>query len=332
MKRALLSTTILGISLLLPSQASAAAFSTIYSFGDSLSDTGNVFATTGGAFPPGPPIGQYSEGRFSNGKIWIEYLKDKLGIPLVDSAFGGATTGKVNTLNNFLGLSVLPGLEQEILSFAANNPVADSNALYVVWAGANDYLPNASSYNTPDTPLNNIKMAVDTLVGIGAKKIMVVNLPDLGKIPQTSGLSADGICPPNINTGQDADCLNELTVAHNAGLLNLFSSLPPEIQIFQVDVNSLLDNIIANPTQFGFTNVTDACYIFPNSPCSNSNEYFFWDTLHPSTEGHRLVGELAFNALGIPEPLTILGTSTAFLFGTFFKKEISQRRKQNKSN
>lgn len=102
MKNESLISSILAIFILFPSQAMAAVFSKIYGFGDSLSDTGNVnqlvLQATGGTltFPPSPP---YDGGRFSNKKIWLELLAERLGLPLVNSSFGGATTGDQNTLN-----------------------------------------------------------------------------------------------------------------------------------------------------------------------------------------------------------------------------------------
>ena len=44
--------------------ASASAFSNVFVYGDSLSDTGNIFTFSKGAIPPSPP---YYHGRFSNG-------------------------------------------------------------------------------------------------------------------------------------------------------------------------------------------------------------------------------------------------------------------------
>jgi phospholipase/lecithinase/hemolysin len=51
--------------------------SNIFVFGDSLSDTGNLFKLTGDLFPPSPP---YFNGRLSNGKVAVEYLDDRLGL------------------------------------------------------------------------------------------------------------------------------------------------------------------------------------------------------------------------------------------------------------
>ena len=103
-------------------------------FGDSLSDTGNLYRATGNLIPPPP----YFNGRLSNGPLWVEYLAPKLNLtytPQTNFAFAGATTGTLNTT-----LPIFPGLQQEVNQFTALNPVADPAALYIVWSGANDYL------------------------------------------------------------------------------------------------------------------------------------------------------------------------------------------------
>ena len=53
--------------------AHAQPYSGIVIFGDSLSDTGNVRAATGGAFP-NLAEGPYFNGRFSNGPIWVDFF------------------------------------------------------------------------------------------------------------------------------------------------------------------------------------------------------------------------------------------------------------------
>ena len=300
------------ISFLWSSPVIAAGFSKIYAFGDSLSDTGNISAITGIDFPPPP----YFEGRFSNGPVWVEVLAEKLGVEVENFAVGGATTGDRNTSDNIL--PQLPGLEQQIDNFVTvTNSMAESDALYTIWAGADDYLPTENPtfmpFDTPDVTLSNIQTAIDDLIGVGAKKLMVLNLPSLGKVPRTSS-SLDGICPPDEQF--DADCLNDLTIAHNNGLSSLSNALSTEVEITLVDVNSLFDRALANPELFGFTNVTEACLkTSVPSICSNQDEYLFWDFIHPNSQGHRLVGELAFQALTVPEPTSILGLLALGTFG-----------------
>src|ERR1043165_7474947 len=97
----LMATTLaLGLSLV-PVLATAGPFRGVVVFGDSLSDSGNVFAATkpvlAKAIPVSPP---YFQGRFSNGPVWVAILAEQLGLPLrpflqgdTNFAFGGAATG-----------------------------------------------------------------------------------------------------------------------------------------------------------------------------------------------------------------------------------------------
>lgn len=310
----------LTLSILLPLQAEAADFSNIYAFGDSLTDTDNVFNLTGQ--PPSP----YFMGRASNGLLWVEYLADKLNLSIQPStssgtnfAFSGATTGTANTLD----VPQFPGLQQEVLGYlSSNNFMADPDALYTVWAGANDYLPTDSTtftpYTEPTITVDNLAFVVGALANAGAKNFLVVNLPDLGELPRTLNTSG-------------ADALNDLTQAHNILLSVELDNLPlsPDVDISILDVNSLFDNILANPASFNFTNVTDPCFDrVAQTICSNSDEYFFWDDLHPTTDAHRLIGNLAIRTLGVPEPSFVPGVAIIGIWGV---AEVLRRQKQKLS-
>lgn len=79
-----------GVAILAALAAPAAKAGSLYVFGDSLSDDGNLYKLTG--LPPAP----YYKGRFSNGPVWVEYLPALSGLsssPANNFAYGGAFTG-----------------------------------------------------------------------------------------------------------------------------------------------------------------------------------------------------------------------------------------------
>ncbi|HEY9725579.1 MAG TPA: SGNH/GDSL hydrolase family protein [Chroococcales cyanobacterium] len=333
MKKQILAGGFVLFCVLSPLKALAASFSSMYVFGDSLSDTGNTFnvskALTGTGYPQPP----YFEGHLSNGPNWVDYLAEDLGlnpVPVttiapgvlptegINFAFAGATTGTDNTVD-----PRLPALQQEITAFqgllAQTAQPADPNALYIVWAGANDYLPTQSTtftpFTTPGPSISNLSFALNTLVQAGAKNLMVVNLPNLGELPLTRNTP--------ISQG-----LNSLAQAHNAQLTTLTQSLGSDVNVTSVDVNTLFTNAINNPAQFGFTNVTDPC--FNNiTVCNSPNQYLFWDGIHPTTATHQFIADLAFNSLNsepsqsVPEPTSVLGLLVFSVLGskTLFKSK-----------
>ncbi|MBW4490002.1 MAG: SGNH/GDSL hydrolase family protein [Trichocoleus desertorum ATA4-8-CV12] len=299
-----------------PSTAATLSFNQVYFFGDSLSDPGNAYRASGGLVPPSPPYAQ----RFSNGPVWAEYLAGQLGLSPLPStqlsaqnppiqganfAFGGATSGTANTV-----FPLFPALQQQIAQFLSLPLPANPNALFVLWAGANDYLPTQSAFqpfNDPNPSVTNLTTAVTALEGAGARSILVLNLPDLGTLPLT-------------RTTPDAQRLNNLSQAHNNLLFqeigNLERSPGFDANIIPLDVNALFQQVISQPSQFGFTNVTEPCFNQqPFSICSNPNEYLFWDSIHPTTAAHQAISNLALTTLrssdedpaSVPEPTATLG-------------------------
>lgn len=329
----------LGTGFYLGEPAEAASFTNIYAFGDSLSDSGNVYdfsSKLGFPVPPSP----YFDGRFSNGPVWVESLASKLGLTISPSlaggnnfAYGGAESGTENVFDPLLkpfGLT-LPGLQQEVQSFVGGlpNQAADPKALYTVWAGANDYLGGGQTTDT--ATIDNLLNAVTSLNDAGAKNILVVNLPDLGKIPGS------------LNT-PEAPALSALSQQHNSDLAlrlaNLSRDRGSSINIIPLDVYSTFEAIIADPTEYGFTNVTQGCINPPppfpptyNSPCNDQksvqNQYFSWDGLHPTEPGHRLIAEAAFSAVKpVPEPSSTLGVLTFGALGAGWLLKRRQRQQQ----
>lgn len=70
--RRLIGTALVGAAALATLPAAAGPYSSLTVFGDSLSDTGNIFIATGGAQPPSNQ--PYFNGRFSDGPVWVDTL------------------------------------------------------------------------------------------------------------------------------------------------------------------------------------------------------------------------------------------------------------------
>ena len=312
----------IALATLFPAAAEAASFTSLYVFGDSLSDTGNLYRATGNLIPPPP----YFNGRLSNGPLWVEYLAPKLNLtytPQTNFAFAGATTGTLNTT-----LPIFPGLQQEVNQFTALNPVADPAALYIVWSGANDYL--GGGQQNPAIPVSNLSTAIQSLAGVGAKNILVANLPDLGKLPGVIG-------NPPASAG-----LTALSGAHNSFLAQTLSLLSPSlsasgVNLIPLDINALVNDALTNPAKYGFTNTTQSC-IFPPlllnpgvipTVCTNPGEYVFWDDIHPTTATHAFIGEFAFETISssqaVPEPPAVAGL---FVAGAFLSLAALRRKRQ----
>jgi phospholipase/lecithinase/hemolysin len=301
-----------------------ANFDQAYFFGDSLSDTGNVFEFT---FPNSFPNTPYAPGRFSNGDIWVDNLTNDLGIntslfsssPNVNNSvnynFGGATSGTEN-------VGVVPiGLQQQLDKFnelveTQGSEETFKSDLFFLWAGANDYFsfiqddpttPDVIETNFPQRgkeTINailevvdiNIKGGIQDIIDAGGQNIVLFNLPDLDKTPLGQSL-----------TQADQRKLRKLTHKHNQRLDNLATKtevLNPDVNIIEIDVNQLFDDIMANPSQFGLSNVTDNftgidLYTGSSQPpaAGDPNQYFFFDSVHPTTTVHDAITDLVSEQL-----------------------------------
>jgi len=263
-------------------RAQGPAFSQVVVLGDSLSDNGNLYALAG------LPTYPYWEGRISNGPVAVEHLAQSLGVLLTDFAWAGATTGVGNYLDDGtvdkLGFYPLPGMTtafQRAL-MAGTFPV-DSDALYVVWGGPNDFwdvTDQASAAVAIQKAVTRLVTMVGQLQSLGAKQILVLNMPDLGKTPS---LLASGPAASYFFT--------QVSMGFNDALK---AGLPAGVRYF--DTLTWGWAVLANPAAYGFTNVTDACFT-GMSLCANPGEYFYWDDEHPTTAGHARLAEAVMGGL-----------------------------------
>ncbi|MCY2967165.1 MAG: SGNH/GDSL hydrolase family protein [Planctomycetota bacterium] len=271
--------------------AQAGPFSSIIAFGDSTTDTGNVFLGSGMTVPPSPP---YFAGRFSNGPNWLDQFSAATGagpaIPVLaggnNYAFGAARSG------SGLVLGLIPNVQTQVGGYLSSTlGVADPNALYVIWAGSNDYIGDGQT--DPNIPTTNIAASVQALASAGATQFMVMNLAPLGETPASIS---------NLNPLQRA-ALDQLTIEHNQLLkqkLDLLDTLLP-ITIYRPNIYQLFQNVASNPLAYGFTDITHSSLADSNFTGAG---YLFWDDLHPTTLGHSYIAGVAIAS--IPEPSTLV--------------------------
>lgn len=290
----------LGLSL-----PAAAEWNELVVFGDSLSDNGNFLALTGGQFPA-PAFG-YATGRFSNGQVAVEYLATGLGLTLHNFAVGGARTGTPAgggsdnyvdasgqgtalglPANYFNGTGVLAQIGQRV----AAGPL-DPSALYLVWAGPNDYfLPESLlSPNTVPNAISNLGTGLTQLYNAGARNFLVPNMANLGLTP---AMLAEGPLAAGLASLRSAE--------HNAALAQLLGTLDQTLALADfrtVDVFGLLNSAALNPDQYGLSNTDAPCQTTLGCP-EDPSGYLFWDGVHITTAAHQVVGA-AFAAALVPE-------------------------------
>lgn len=283
--------------------AFAAPITGIVVIGDSLSDGGNGFALTGGAFPPAP----YAQ-RASNGPVAVEYMAQLLGVPLLPAALGGsnyAVLGALTGTENFAAATYSQpalantGMLAQTAQYLGSAAVIDpAGTLFVVWGGPNDFFVDPSAASAA-TALNNLATTISALYAAGARRFLVPNMADLSLTP--SGLAL----PPNL-----AANLQALTIGFNTGLDGTLDSLElllTGLDITRFDTFTLMTMIAANPGAFGFSNATQPCItgILTGSPtiCADPSSFVFWDSVHPTTAAHQVLG--AAFARSVPEPATL---------------------------
>jgi phospholipase/lecithinase/hemolysin len=289
---------------------------------------------------PGKP---YWNSRFSNGKVWNEYLAELISIQKSDEdvytnmAYGGAWAstydhqlsvwnlirhpiGTIKTL--IVGKLIPPSLGLTVQGYVMQHHKLNSQTVYFVFSGSNDYLNfllfednyNATIMsNYVNNVIDGISSAVLKLEKAGAKRFVIMGIPKLGETPRF------------VNTS-DREVINLAVELHNTRLASRIEEwkiLYPNADFLFIDTTQTFSKAFANPEQYGFSNLNEACIdvkfpmfkAFSNSPfagnyalrfaqvlqhkeksfvtgernysiCDTPEDYLYWDEIHPSTRAH----------------------------------------------
>lgn len=262
-----------------------AAINKIIAFGDSLSDNQNVYNASLWTLPN---RNSWYLGHFSNGPVWVEYLAGALGLPLYNWAIGGAgvTTQKL----------VIPGVVQQVQSWrqymrqAPNyNPAA---TLFTMLIGGNDLV----NYNsTVAQVIAGQRQALTDLIDAGGRNILLLKLPDVSRAPVyqlKSGAEQAAAQVRDYNRQLDA-LASDLRARYGAAL---------NLRVF--DTYALFNQVLDSPAAYRISNTSQSClnlnadsalnYLQSQSPrasCADPDSFVFWDTLHPTTRTHQVLGQ-----------------------------------------
>lgn len=273
-------------------------------FGDSLSDNGNLYEYMHHQLPQSPP---YFDGRFADGPIWAErlvnfYFSKKPEAHLLDYAFGGA--GVLSEANDDDELFTL---KREVDTFLlTHNDQAKSDDLYCFWIGGNNYLGLPDDVDTTVSDvITGTKKDIERLVQKGAKHILIMNLPDLGKTPLAKEFESEAQ-------------YTTYSTLHNQRLHDMYLKLRdvyPDVHWYYYDTHLVFADLFKNPEQYGLENITGTCYDATVHNISSPNavlkmvanvkakqslgvgsknqcdSFIFFDLIHPTQKVHQIAAD-----------------------------------------
>lgn len=299
--------------------AAQRAFTSFTVFGDSFSDTGNLQDLTVGAVPPSPP---YFDGRFSNGLVWTDYFASRIGRPgdaspsfLTRTNTGNyAVAGALSVNPPGAPPATPPSMQQQLGNWLSRpgGATVDPTGLYTYFGGANDIrgaggigdvaLRNAMVV----TAAQSIAAGAGALAAAGAQFVLLPYAVNLGLVPeaQLNGRSAV--------LGELSGLFNQTLAQELAVLRGAFGST----MFFDLRLDNLFSNVLTDAQLggglYGITDVSRPC-LPPFAPpgASSCDVSLFSDALHPTTVGHQLVSDAAYNLVAfdrnvalVPEPST----------------------------
>ncbi|KAK7412520.1 hypothetical protein VNO78_03984 [Psophocarpus tetragonolobus] len=316
----------------------------LFFFGDSWADSGNNnqlwtyaranYLPYGIDFPSGPT------GRFSNGKTAPDVIAQLLGLNYIPPFanvgvrdifngvnYGSAAAGIREETGQHLGgrISFRRQVQNHIRTVLQilNSLGGDGNrtatylsrCIYSFGVGTDDYFNNyflpqlysTSRQYTPQQYADLLNQAYAQLLRVmyyyGARKMVLYGIGPIGCTPYALAQnSPDGrTCVEGINSAV------QLFNTRLRSLVDQFNSQLPNARVIYVNVYGITQNIITNPSSFGFR-VTNAgcCRVERNNglvtclplqpPCTNRNEFLYWDARNPTEAANKIFANRAYNA------------------------------------
>ncbi|KAK4413465.1 GDSL esterase/lipase [Sesamum alatum] len=189
-----------------------------------------------------------------------------------------------------------------------------SKAIALLVIGSNDYInnylmptmyPSSFNYNPnqfANLLLNRYARQLVALYSVGLRKFVITGIGPLGCIPN---VLATGQAPP----GRCVDYVNQILGPFNQGLLSLVNIMNngthPGSMFVYGNSYAAIGDILNNPERYGFKVVDRGCCGIGRNqgaitcmpwvpPCSNRNQYVFWDAFHPTQAVDAILAHRAY--------------------------------------
>ncbi|XP_010912640.1 GDSL esterase/lipase At1g28650 isoform X2 [Elaeis guineensis] len=277
--------------------ATTSCYTSIISFGDSLADTGNFLYSSNNSpgaiarLPYGETYFHRPTGRFSDGRLIIDFIAQDIGIPLVPPYLEGpgdhgfrqgvnfAVAGATALDNDFFrekGLDIswteyslgtqIEWFKQLLPSLCSSGSdckgILSSSLFLMGEIGGNDYNHPFFQGKTVDeirtfvpSIISAISSAINALIQLGAKTLVVPGNFPIGCVSwYLQAFQSRRKEDYDSQTGC-IKWLNEFAEYHNRLLvdeLDHLQQLHPHVTIIYADYYKALLNIFRSPTQFGF--------------------------------------------------------------------------------
>ncbi|KAK9105929.1 hypothetical protein Scep_022773 [Stephania cephalantha] len=267
----------------------------IFAFGDSLSDTGNAiqafpFYASSENSPYGSTFFRAPTGRFSDGRLIIDFMASKWGFPFIEPYFKDVVPNYKHGVNFAVAGATVQNITEPIPFFlpmqtdhfvrfkrsvyallnttsryaASHVPTKEAfrDGTYMIFIGINDILsglfnhdlaPSVVKEKTVPLVVAGISKAVQDLHKEEAKNFLIFNVPAVGCIPMVLAMASQ----VSFNSTDKMGCPKEYNAVADFGNKELEKSLikikkqKKDINVMVADLYSFYLDAIESPTSYG---------------------------------------------------------------------------------
>ncbi|GMH10225.1 hypothetical protein Nepgr_012066 [Nepenthes gracilis] len=315
----------LGILRMQCVDASSNGVNKLFVFGDSYADSGNLNKSTYSSWKPpyGITYPGYPSGRFSNGRILVDYIATYYGIPSpvayeeresgtteygVNFAFGGAgvfktlfpvpnITGQIDLLQQLIDDKQTPYSQTDLLTSLAVVFVSGDDYIYYAVSHAGS-LQGLAAY--ANSVINQLVLDLKRIHDLGVPNVLVSGLGPLGCLPPATADSSYTSCNSQVNgfplfhnqlLFKSLEKLNFQSMEPVFFLLDLYDAFLAAIQGHVhlpdggiLEFENRLKPCCQGVDAFNFCGDTVGGQPM-YTVCPDPQSYFFWDVFHPTQQG-----------------------------------------------